>query len=86
LVLEEKEIKMAIKVFSPVNSEEETIPIKRDVECGFNKMLDCEYTVMYKDYFEAQGLQCVSMPLMKSSLHKYLNSQINKILSDKVLN
>jgi hypothetical protein len=74
---------MAIKVFSPIFSEGE-IEIKRDLEHGFDLRLGCEYTVMYKDYFEAQGLQCVSMPLMKNSLLNFLNLKVNKMLSDEV--
>jgi hypothetical protein len=80
--LEEEKIEMAIKVFLPVVSEEGEIEINRDLQHGLDSRLGSEYTVMYKDCFEAQGFQCVSMPLMKSSLRDYLKD--NKMLSDDV--
>jgi hypothetical protein len=87
--LENNNEKMAVKVFLPVPTGETSK--KRDLQHGFDSRLDCQYTIMYKDYFvikisEKKRFECVSMPLMKSSLRSYLNSKLNEVLTDEVLN
>jgi hypothetical protein len=81
-VLKEKDIKMAVKIFSLI----EASSIERDIQFGFDKRLNSEYTLIYEDKFESKPFQCVSMKLMKTSLKTiidYLKSSRN-FLSDDV--
>jgi serine/threonine protein kinase len=86
-ILKDTNTEMAIKVFKPT---EDGKPILRDIAIGFNKELDSEYTVKYRDKFTIKcgekNFQCVVMDLQDSSLDRFLlNRNINEqLLTDDV--
>jgi serine/threonine protein kinase len=84
-VSQDTNTEMAVKVFKPSFKKE---PILRDVTTGFNRDLESEYTVKYRDEFTvtsgAGNLQCVVMDLMDCSLSKFLLNRNGELLSDDV--
>jgi hypothetical protein len=58
----------------------------RDLNIGFDVRLSSEYTMIYEEAFDFQGYLFTVMPLLKSSLDKYLNlsSHTKKLLIDEV--
>jgi serine/threonine protein kinase len=84
-ILEGTNVEMAVKVFRLTSNEK---PILRDITIGFNKNLDSEYTLKYKDKFtincKAGNLQCVVMDLLDNSLEKFLSNRNEQLLSDEV--
>jgi hypothetical protein len=77
---EESITEVAIKFFFPENEKS----MERDLQNGGDIRLYSKYTIIYNDVFYAQGFQCASMPLMKTSLQKYINSLPNKFMEDEV--
>jgi hypothetical protein len=77
----EDNVEVAVKSFLPVDSNSGKA-IERDLKVGTDPRLISEYTLIYEDSFEFEGLLCVTMPLMKISLENYI--QKRKILSDEV--
>jgi serine/threonine protein kinase len=75
---------MAVKVYKVTTLES----ISRDIKIGFNKNLDSEYTLNYRDKFtieiNKETFQGVVMDLFDCSLRKYLLNQNGKLLSDEV--
>jgi hypothetical protein len=84
-ILKETNTEMAVKVFKPTSDGG---PIARDITIGFNKKLDSEYTLNYRDKFTVKSrggdFQCVVMDLLDSSLNKFLKNQNGQLLSDDV--
>jgi hypothetical protein len=72
---------VAIKVFFP---QENPTSIIRDLQNGCDIRLNSKYTIIYNDIFDAQDFRCASMPLMKTSLQKHINSLPNKFMKDEV--
>jgi hypothetical protein len=62
--------------------------MERDLNIGPDQRLYSEYTMTYEDVFEFEGHMFAVMPLMKSSLDKYLEPYLSlqpkKFLSDEV--
>jgi hypothetical protein len=77
------ETEMAIKSFNPINCDSTDKSIERDIQHGTDPRLRSEYTIIYQEGFGMSGCFSVSMPLMKMSLDKYIQSQ--NLLSDDVL-
>jgi cell division ATPase FtsA len=72
----EEDIKMAVKVYFPVNVDDK-LGFERDMYIGFELRLKTEYTLNYEDMFDAGPFKCVVMELMTTSLENFLNPLIN---------
>jgi hypothetical protein len=76
---------MAVKMFK---STSDGRPITRDITTGFNKNLDSEYTLNYRDKFTVESnlgsFQCVIMDLLDTSLRKFIDDRKGQLLSDEV--
>jgi hypothetical protein len=78
-LLFEKKVHIALKVFHISTG---TSSIFREKTVGFDKKLESEYTLNYRDRFvirisEDVSLDCVVMDLFSSSLEKFLLSKLN---------
>jgi serine/threonine protein kinase len=75
---------MAIKIYKIIEDRKK---ISRDIDIGFNKNLDSQYIVNYRDKFIVKSregnIQCVVMDLLDGSLNKFLLNQ-KKLLTDEV--
>jgi hypothetical protein len=80
----EKSEEVEVKIFSPVDSDDDSPSYYKDISYGKDIVLRSEYTITYRDIFECEGYLCVSMPLITMSLDEYLQSK--KFLSDEVVN
>jgi tRNA uridine 5-carbamoylmethylation protein Kti12 len=84
----EKNIEMALKVFH-IHDDAKSIII-RDESVGFDKELESDYTLNYKDRFiikiEGVTLKCVVMDLLNTSLDKFLlsKSMSKELMSEDV--
>jgi serine/threonine protein kinase len=68
--------KVAVKVFFPTDVSDDSIV--RDITHGLDKRLSSDYTLTYIETFVYKQYRCVSMPLMQTSLQKFLNPYIEK--------
>jgi hypothetical protein len=75
-------MEVAVKSFNASDFGQEAKIIERDIQHGTDPRLRSEYTIVYLEEFDMLGCLSVSMPLMKMSLDKYIQSQ--NILTDEV--
>jgi serine/threonine protein kinase len=74
--LEEQNLKVAVKAF--LSSKTKDLSMLRDISTGTDERLSSNYTLTYSETFFHDKFQCVSMPLMETSLDKFLNPYIEK--------
>jgi hypothetical protein len=82
-IFHESEIKnereVTVKVFLAKN---DTVAMNQDLGNSCDLRLACQYTIVYEEVFDTKEFVCASMPLMKSSLFKYINSKPASLLID----